>query len=213
MCQLQPLAEQTIAHRMPVLCGNKRSFQKVIFTQEAVLKQEIKQTEKRARKIFSISEAQIDHFESATLSDVEIYNHCENEHAWDDFSALPPISPIRLELTKENLELYEAFVSQTFTKSDHVKLLKLMEMHVQSYIAQLSSGFCPSAESLQISTSTHIQSSSQDITRKVNSKSDYAFPGGAIECGIDENQNEFVVRPYSYDPVHDPLLPHCPPVV
>jgi hypothetical protein len=212
---------------MDTLCRNKRPFQTVL-NQETALNEETNRTKKLARNIYDTSENWMDSFASVTWSrlktvmDLGNEQHAEHPAEYikrlntrisslifkNALSAFPPdalysIFPIQLELTKENLELHEAFLTQSFTLSDKKKLAA---MHVQRYIDQ-------QFERIHHPYSTHINSSSQACgifsTCGVNS---CTKSGDVIERGIDEIENEFCVKQYPYDAAHDPLLPCCPPI-
>jgi hypothetical protein len=208
---------------MDILCGSKRPFQADNFTKESVLNQESNQTKKRPRNIYDKRDNRIDSFASVTWSRLKTVTGLGNGLGTDHkqlnarlsrwllqnvLSAFPPdalysIFPIQLELTKENLELHEAFLTQSCSLSDH---FKLAVMHVQRYIDQ-------QVEAIQHPYSTHINSSSQACGIfpfcGVNS---CTMSGGVIKRGIDQIQNEFSVKQYLYDAAHDPLLPYCPPI-
>ena len=224
MYHSEPAPEQTTVHHMGILCGNKHPFQAGIFTNQSVLNQESNKTKKRPRNIYDTRENWIDSFESVTQSSLKTVTDLGNRQGTEHIkrlnarisrwlfqialpafppSAFSPIFPIQLELTKENLELHEAFLTQAFTLSDR---LKLVTMHAQHYIDQ-------EVEAIQHPYSTHVNSSSRACgifpTCGVNS---CAMSGGVIESGIDGNENEFSVEQYPYDAAHDPLLPCCPPI-
>ena len=127
-------------------------------------------------------------------------------------AALPPI---QLELTQENLELHEAFLSNSFTMSDSNKLRNMHRRHYTHILSRQAS-----ITSLQQPSYKHTYPPSQTIrvfsstcTFDVNSPyAHHAIVRNVIESCAVENETGFSVMPYPYDPSHDPLLPCCPSI-
>ena len=138
--------------------------------------------------------------------------------------------PIQLDLTEENLGLHQAFLSQNFTLAEQTKIMAIL-----SYLNQTSSVLCPRMELpyrrphlqtyLASPTPTpyrlpHTQTCMGSPTPSSASTicGDEPLPyctvdASEAESSVVEHDNEFGLKPYPYDPAHDPLLPCCPPIV
>jgi hypothetical protein len=113
------------------------------------------------------------------------------------------LSPIQLELTQENLELHEAFLSDSFTMSDLHRYAHMLSNYLRITL-------------LQQTFHKHIYLPSQTTrsspTCAFEENSCFEIIGNEIESCALETETRFNVMPYPYDPSHDPLLPCCPPI-